>query len=111
MGAGLDKHRRTARACGGAMAMDKASRDAYVLAVEKAVRAKQRAEHARAFIPPSPNCASGTWHTTGEEIGRAVAAQNRARANAAAMRDRSKRTPRQWQEMYDAAMQEKRNAK
>jgi hypothetical protein len=109
MGAGLDKHRRTARACGGAMAMDKASRDAYVLAVEKAVRAKQRAEHARAFIPPSPNCASGTWHTTGEEIGRAVAAQNRARANAAAMRDRSKRTPRQWQEMYDAAMQEKRS--
>jgi hypothetical protein len=93
------------------MAMDKASRVAYALAVEKAVRAKQRAEHARAFTPPSPNCASGTFHNNGEDIGRAVAAQNRTRANAAARRDRSKRTPRQWQAMYDAAMQEKRNAK
>lgn len=90
-------------------AMSRAERDAYASAIETAVLAAQRASLRRAGNPlPSPNCASGTAHNTGEAIHKAVRAQHRAALLACPSQERRARTPEKWREMYDAAMAEMR---
>jgi hypothetical protein len=90
-------------------------RQAYGAAVEAAVLAKQRSAGMRATPPmPAATCASGTWHTTGEAIHKAVQAQQRAALAAYPAKVRRERLPRwnpetgehehKWLELYKAAM-------
>jgi hypothetical protein len=69
--AGLDRYRRDPAA----------DRHAYGQAVLAAIRALQRRELARELARELPThpcpCASGTWASDGQEILRAVRAQNR----------------------------------
>jgi len=103
----LRKYRALARHVGSISKMLPQHRRAYAEAVEAAIRAKRP----RSETPlPKPNCASGTFHNNAADIERAIREQNRRRQNAAAMRDRSNRTPEQWRAMYAAAMAEKRQA-
>ena len=86
-------------------------RQAYAEAVERAVLAKQRSQ-LKGYAEPNsqPRCASRTWHTTGESIGKAIQAQHTAATQAYPSRQRRARTPKQWQVMYDEAMALKRAA-
>jgi hypothetical protein len=94
----LAKFRRQARKAGGAMSLDRAERIAYANAVEAAVLKAQRpAQREVVFTSAS---ASGTFHNNGDDIHRAVLAQQRA----ALHRQGPGRTPEQWQVAYDLAM-------
>jgi hypothetical protein len=64
---GLDRYRRD----------PDADRHAYGQAVLAAIRALQRRELARELPSHPCPCASGTWASDGQEILRAVRAQNR----------------------------------
>lgn len=55
-------------------------------------------------VMPASNSASGTWHTTGEDIHKAVQAQHRAALAACPGQIRRARTAHQWESMYVAAM-------
>ena len=80
-------------------------RQAYGAAVEKAVLAKQRSQlKGHAEIMPTPVCASGTWHTTGDAIDKAIRGQHRASLAACPAQVRRAREPEQWQSMYADAM-------
>jgi hypothetical protein len=57
---------------------------------------------------PRPNCASGTLHSEGRDILKAVASQQRAKLAACAAQQRKARTPAEWRKMYLEAMAEKR---
>jgi hypothetical protein len=84
-------------------------RQAYGAAVEAAVKAAQRAALMGAGeTMPRPNCASGTWHSDGREISKAVRAQHRARLAACPSQERRARKPHQWEAMYEEAMADKR---
>jgi hypothetical protein len=95
--------------------LSKLSRDdrrQYAAAIEAAVLAAQRAALRRAGVPEKrPNCASGTWHSTGDAIHKAVRQQHRAALLACPSQERRARSPEKWREMYDAAMVEKRKPK
>jgi hypothetical protein len=106
--AALKKFRRMARK--GLAHLSAEDRRAYGAAVETAVLARQRAflkSHTEA--EPRPRCASGTWHTKGEEIHAAILRQQRAALAAAPGVERRARTPQEWKAKYEAAMAEKRN--
>jgi hypothetical protein len=84
-------------------------RKAYGEAVEKAVLAAQRSQLRRAAVPERrPNCASGTWHTTGAAIDKAIRQQHRAALLACPGQIRRARPADEWRKLYDAAMAEKR---
>jgi hypothetical protein len=82
----------------------------YAEAIEAAVKAAQRAVLAREVAPVKPRCASGTWHSTGEEIGHSVRQQQRAALMAYPGKVRRNRTNLEWTELYNAAMAEKKRA-
>jgi len=89
--------------------LSKEQRQAYGDAVHAAVQSAQRQALRRAGNPSHPcQCASGTWHNTGEAIHNAIRAQHRADLLAYPEKARRNRTPEQWKEMYEAAMQEKK---
>jgi hypothetical protein len=109
LGSHVVKHRCKARAGLGRLTVD--DRRAYGEAVEQAIKAKQRQEFIRASCEPShrANCASGTWHSDGDKIDAAIRQQHRAALAACPSQERRRRTPQQWQELYDEAMAAKRN--
>jgi hypothetical protein len=105
--AALKKFRH--RASKGLAILSRADRAAYAAAIEAAVLSAQRLALRRAAVSlPRPNCASGTTHSTGEAIHKAIREQHRAALLACPSQERRARSPQQWQEMYDAAMAEKR---
>ena len=79
----------------------------YAEAIEAAVKAAQRSALARELPAIKPRCASGTWHSTGEEIGKAVRQQQRAALLAYPGKVRRNRTEKEWLALYIAAMNEK----
>jgi hypothetical protein len=84
-------------------------RKAYGRAVLDAVMTAQRGQLRTAGESiPRPNCASGTLHSDGTDILKAVASQQRAQLAACAAQQRRTRTPAKWREMYAEAMAEKR---
>lgn len=105
-GPGLATFRRKARK--GLAALSRDERQAYGAAVEAAVLASQRAHLRRPDVAERPNCASGTYHTDGESISKAVRAQQRAAAVRDAARVRREREPKVWRAMYAEAMKAKR---
>jgi hypothetical protein len=111
LGPSVAKHRHRAKDGVGKMAP--AIRRAYGEAVEQAIKAKQRQEFIRASCEPSrrANCASGTWHSDGNKIDAAIRQQHRAALAAYPSQERRRRTPQQWQELYEEAMRAKRNGK
>jgi hypothetical protein len=106
----LKKFRRLASK--GLAKLSRDDRRQYAEAVTAAVLAAQRASLRREGNPaPRPNCASGTTHNTGAAIDKAIRAQHRAALLACPSQERRARSPSKWQEMYAAAMAEKREAK
>lgn len=103
--AALKKHRRSAR--NGIASMAYELRQAYGLAVEQAIQAKQRSELQRELPTHSVSCASRTNHNCGIKISAAVRAQHRASLLAYPSQVRRARSPAEWQAMYDAAMKAK----
>lgn len=101
------KYRRAA--CDGLSALSTDERRAYGLAVETAIRAKQRAELQREMPEHRVSCASGTNHNDGAKISAAMRAKHRAALLACPSQERRARSPKVWQAMYDAAMAEKRS--
>jgi hypothetical protein len=105
--ASLKKHRAKARA--GLSSLSRAERQAYGAAVEAAVLASQRAALRRAGESmPRPNCASGTAHSDGAAIIKAIREQQHNALLACPSKIRRARSPYEWQQMYEAAMAEKR---
>lgn len=99
------KFRRAAR--DGLAALSRDERQAYGLAVETAIRAKQRAELQRELPEHRVSCASGTNHNDGEKISAAMRAKHRAALLACPSQERRARSPAVWKAMYAAAMAEK----
>lgn len=100
----LEKFRRLARQA----PLTREQREAYGQAVEDAVLASQRAALSRATPSiPRPNCASGTYHSSGEEIEKAIRQQQRNALLAYPAFERRNRAPNVWRKMYAAAMAEK----
>lgn len=81
---------------------------AYADAVEAAVLSAQRALLMREIAVPACNCASGTWYSDGEKIAESIRGQQRRALLSYPAQERRRRTPEQWQHMYDQAMREKR---
>ncbi len=110
LGAAVAKWRWRARE--GLRSLTREERQAYGEAVERAILALQRAEANRGFtaITPRVNCASGTAHTTGEAIHNAIREQQARALAAYPSYVRRNRSPQVWQQMYEAAMAEKRAA-
>jgi hypothetical protein len=105
--AALTKWRRLARK--GLSKLTAEQRLGYSAAVEAAVLSAQRSALRRAGVPEMrPNCASGTWHNTGEAIHKAVRQRLNAALLACPSQERRARKPEKWREMYDAAMKERR---
>lgn len=107
---GAEVGRFRARAKRGLSALTPEERQAYGAAVERGILALQRTE-AQAGLPPvTPRCqcASGTFHTTGEAIHKAVREQQARALAAYPGLVRRRRTDAQWREMYCEAMAEKR---
>jgi hypothetical protein len=111
LGPTVIKHRRKAKAGLGKLSAD--DRRAYGEAVEQAIRAKQRHEFIRASCEPDKRatCASGTWHNDGNKIDAAIKQQQRAALAAYPSQERRARTPEKWKELYEEAMEAKRNGK
>lgn len=119
LGEGVAKFRRMVNARGGIKALQHDYKNggrelltAYGNAVHAAFVRRTRSIARLVVSEPRVNCASGTA-LTGEnrgEIGRAVAAQHRAKLSAYPAQVRKARTPEQWESMYHAAMAEKRKA-
>jgi hypothetical protein len=86
-------------------------RKAYGQAVHAAIRALQRSELMRSGVnrsEPRPVCASGTAHTTGKDILKAIRAQHRTATQAAANGPTFVRTEDQLEADYYRAMLESR---
>jgi hypothetical protein len=84
-------------------------RKAHGQAVLDAVLTAQRGQLRTAGETiPRPNCASGTLHSAGRDILKAVASQHRAKLAACASQQRRDRTPAEWRKLYAEAMAEKR---
>lgn len=81
----------------------------YGRAVGAAVRAKQAAQLRRALEPERrAPCASGTWHSDGADIHKAMREQHTRRTQSWPSAIRKARTESEWREMYQDAMAEKR---
>lgn len=105
----LTKFRGVANRAGGVMGLERFYRVQYAEAVEQAVLASQRASLApKREAVFKAGCASGTFHSDGDAIGRAIVGQHRAALAACPAQERRARTPAQWQAMYDEAMADKR---
>jgi hypothetical protein len=105
--AALQKFRSSARK--GLKNWDRYYRQAYGAAVEQAVLAAQRSHSSRTgAYEPRPTCASGTWHTTGAKIEAAIRSQHNASLLAYPAKVRRKRTPVEWQSMYEESMAQSR---
>jgi hypothetical protein len=108
--AALQKFR--ARARKGLKTWDRDQRQLYGAAVEEAVLSALQAQCNRhGEVMPRPHCASGTWHTTGEEIEAAIRTRQNNALLACPGQERRARTPEKWLEMYAAAMEQKRARK
>jgi hypothetical protein len=107
LGATVAKWRRRAR--DGLQSLTREERREYGEAVERAILELQRAQLNQGFAPISPQCAcaSGTAHNTGEAIHNAVREQQARALVAYPSQVRRKRTPLEWQQMYETAMAEK----
>lgn len=108
LGASVMKHRRICAKAGSIAMMNPEDRYAYGDAVEKSIRAKQRAELQRVLPGRNVHCASGTNHNNGEDIDRAIKQQHRAAIMAAPSQIRRARTDEEWRDMYERAMEQKR---
>jgi hypothetical protein len=99
-----------AKAKNGIAALSKAERVAYANAIEERIRSLQRSEAARTSLVAGrrPNCASRTYLSDGAQIIKAIQKQQRDALQAAVVAERRNRTDEEWQQMYDAAMKEKR---
>lgn len=108
LGAAVAKWRWRSRE--GLQSLTHEERQAYGEAVERAILALQRAEANRGLSPVTPkvHCASGTPHNTGEAIHNAIREQQARALAAYPSYARRKRTAIEWQDMYEAAMAEKR---
>lgn len=95
LGAGVEKYRRMAHE--GLMTLDKFYRRQYGEAVEKSIRALQRSELQRVLTPLPAR----------EPFGDALRQRHRAALLACPAQIRRKRTPGEWQELYDQAMKER----
>jgi hypothetical protein len=95
--AALAKHRR-------AYGTPEYDRQAHGAAVEAAVLAAQASALRREVSLPNAQCASGTWHSDGADIHKAMQAKQRAALAACPARVRAARTPHDWEAMYLAAM-------
>lgn len=104
----VTKWRKSARAAGGAMQMDRALRQGYGAAVHEAIRTLQAQELRRELVAPSANCASGTFHSDGRKIHQAVRGQQAGELARCASAIRKRREPEEWRAMYAEAMKEKR---
>jgi hypothetical protein len=103
----LQKFRSRARK--GLRTWDRDQRQAYGAAVEQAVLSALRSQCKRhGEVMPAPRCASGTWHTTGEEIEAAIRSRQNAALLAYPAKVRRERTPEQWQALYAETMEAKR---
>jgi hypothetical protein len=104
--AALQKYRKAAR--DGLASLSPDQRRAYAEAIEKAILSAQRSQLRSAAVPERrPTCASGTWHTTGNAINKAVREQHRAALAACPAKVRRERSPQEWRTLYNAAMAEK----
>jgi hypothetical protein len=104
--AALQKFR--ARTRKGLKTLDRDQRQLYGAKVEEAVLSALRAQCRRhGEVMPSSNCASGTWHTTGEAIEAAIRAQQNNALLAYPGQERRARTPEKWTSMYAEAMEQK----
>ena len=103
LGAAVAKFRKIPR-----MELSADQKREYAEAIETAIRALQRSALQRELPSFRPRCASGTWHTTGKAIERAIREQHRNALLAYPEQVRKARTPGKWAELYDAAMKEKR---
>lgn len=101
---GLNKYRTAAAQAGGVAKLDPILRKKYGAAIEKAIRAMQRAAMAKVYVMPAPRCASGSWANTAEGIEKAVRARQASELAAAARRDREGRSDETIQALYDQAM-------
>ncbi len=106
LGSAVAKWRRIARV----RELTFLEREEYGAAICAAIRAKQKAELQRELPTIKPSCASGTAHTRGADILRAVAAQHRSALIASAARERKARPAHVWREMYEQATTEKARA-
>lgn len=89
--------------------MTPAHRHAYADAIEDAIRSLQRQALQRELPTHRCPCASGTYHNNADgKVGAAIRAQQHAAILRAPDVIRGKRTPAEWQAMYDEAMAEKR---
>jgi hypothetical protein len=105
--AALKKFRREAR--DGLTSLSRDDRQAYAAAIVVAVLAAQRSTlRGAAYSMPAPRCASGTTHTTGKAIVKAIRQRQRAALLACPDQIRAARKPHEWQKLYDEAMREKR---
>lgn len=79
---------------------------AHAKALFGALTTLQRAKFKRGTTEPEHRapCASGTWHSDGKAILKAVNAQNKAHAAGELERDHKKRTDKQIAKAYAAAM-------
>ena len=106
----LTKFRAVANKEGGVMGLERFYRVMYANAVEQAVLGSQRASllAGNKTAVFQAGCASGTFHSDGDAIGKAVRNQHRAALAAYPAQVRRARTPREWQELYDQAIADKR---
>lgn len=105
----LQKFRFKAR--DGLSALSRSDVQAYGEAVEKAVlSARRSALNTNTKCEPRPCCASGTWHSEGEDIHHAIRQQQRTALLSCPSQIRRSRTPHEWLVMYKSAMEDKRVA-
>jgi len=107
LGATVAKFRKL---CNGSIySLTREQRVEYAQAIERGIKAKQKAEFFAAFTPKTPavNCASGTPYPDGESIHKALVERYRARIHSDPERIRKRRTLWDLREQYMQAMIEK----
>ncbi len=80
----------------------------YAQVIEETIRELQRQELQRELPSFRPHCASGTWHTTGQEIHDAIRQQQRNALLRCPDKIRRARTDVEWTNLYEEAMIEKK---
>ena len=106
LGATVAKYRRLAK--NSIFDIDKPWRDLWADAIEKSIKAKQRAALQREAPTHRVSCASKSDHSCGLKISAAVREQHRSALLACPGAERRKRTDHEWRVMYEDAMQDKR---
>jgi hypothetical protein len=106
LSATVEKWRR--KAANGLSTLTREERREYGATVEKAILALQRSELSRETPTHSIRCASGTLHTDGADIHRAIQQRQRNSLLACPGQERRARSRHDWRVLYEAAMAEKR---